>query len=117
MTHQSHIFLFVNKPPKQTKRLFDTTKPCLTFWNEICMEYIYHFQIRQTMKEIVFKSNFKCQGCIDKVRETLNNHPQIGSWSIDLESPDKTLTILSSLSNTELEMLIAQKGFKITQKQ
>lgn len=68
------------------------------------------------MKEISFKTNFKCQGCIDKVADTLNNHLQIEAWEVNLQSSEKTLSVKTSLSASELETLIAQKGYKITLK-
>lgn len=52
------------------------------------------------MTTFEFKTNFKCQGCVDKVAKELNTNTEIASWKADLTSPDKTLTVETSLCFT-----------------
>lgn len=44
-------------------------------------------------KELKFKTNIKCMGCVEKVAPALNETVGPDNWSVDLASPDKPLTI------------------------
>ncbi|MBX7201640.1 MAG: heavy-metal-associated domain-containing protein [Bacteroidia bacterium] len=64
-------------------------------------------------KEVKFKTNLSCGGCISKVRNDLDNHPGIASWNVDISSPDKILTVQSEgASDEEVIEIIKSKGFK-----
>lgn len=45
------------------------------------------------METLKFKTNIKCGGCIATVTPILNNIPEISKWEVDIEHPEKTLTI------------------------
>jgi copper chaperone len=45
------------------------------------------------MDTLQFKTNLKCSGCIDKVTPALNEVAGEGCWKVNLESPDKVLTV------------------------
>ncbi len=45
------------------------------------------------METLKFKTNIKCGGCIAAVTPILNNIPEISKWEVDIENPEKTLTI------------------------
>jgi copper chaperone len=45
------------------------------------------------MKTLKFKSNIKCSGCISRVTPHLNNQKGIVKWSVDILTPEKTLTV------------------------
>ena len=45
------------------------------------------------MKTFKFKTNLKCNNCVAKVKSQLDITDEIQSWSIDLKSPDRILTI------------------------
>jgi copper chaperone len=40
-----------------------------------------------------FKTNLKCSGCVEKITPYLEANNEIKSWHVDLESPEKILTI------------------------
>ena len=45
------------------------------------------------MATLKFKTNAKCGGCVAAIGAKLNKLVKEDAWSIDLKSPDKTLTI------------------------
>ena len=45
------------------------------------------------MKQFVFRTNAKCSGCTAKIDAALSLLLSAGSWSFDLSSPDRTLTV------------------------
>ncbi|EGD33893.1 MULTISPECIES: heavy-metal-associated domain-containing protein [unclassified Capnocytophaga] len=68
------------------------------------------------MSVFEFKTNFKCQGCVDKVGKELDKNGQITSWKADLTSSDKTLTVETSLSASEVAKIVEKAGYKAEQK-
>ena len=40
-----------------------------------------------------FKTNLKCGGCIQSVRPYLDGIREIREWSVDLNDPDRLLTV------------------------
>lgn len=66
------------------------------------------------MKELKFKTNIDCQGCVNAVTPFLNKTPGIKKWSVDTSNPDKILTVESS-GATEEEIIASVKksGFTI----
>lgn len=49
------------------------------------------------MATLKFKTNAKCGGCVAAIGAKLNKLVKEDAWSIDLKSPDKTLTITTDL--------------------
>ena len=49
-----------------------------------------------------FKSNIKCQGCINNVTPVLNNIPEIQKWEVDLTHPERILTIEGNVESQEI---------------
>lgn len=45
------------------------------------------------MKTIRFKTNLKCSNCVAKVQKKLDEEVRIIKWSVDLQSPDRVLSI------------------------
>ncbi len=64
------------------------------------------------MNTYQFKTNFKCQGCADKVGKELDKNQHITSWKVDLDSVEKILTIETSLSPSEIQNIIEKIGYK-----
>ena len=66
------------------------------------------------MASFKFKTNINCNGCIASVTPFLNSEKEIESWHVDIQNPNKILTV-------ESEMLVKEKviarvkeaGFKI----
>ena len=65
------------------------------------------------MKTIQFKNNIKCSGCVATVTPELNKAAGENNWSVDLQSPDKVLTVSAEvLSETTIKEAIAKAGYK-----
>jgi copper chaperone len=65
------------------------------------------------MKTIQFKTNIKCSGCIAKVSPELNKTVGRDNWKVDLESPDKVLTISDEeVNETGVQEALAKVGYK-----
>lgn len=45
------------------------------------------------MKTLKFKTNIKCTGCIEKITPSLNKEVGDANWHVDLQDPNKTLTV------------------------
>lgn len=61
-----------------------------------------------------FKTNIMCNGCLEKVTPQLNNTQGIESWGVDLQNPDKILTVEGSNTNEEDVIAAVKKvGFQI----
>jgi copper chaperone len=64
------------------------------------------------MKKIKFKTNIKCSGCIAKVTPFLNDEKTIEKWEVDINNPDKILTIESeNLDEKSIISVIEKAGF------
>jgi|APTNR8051073442_1049403.scaffolds.fasta_scaffold13685_2 copper chaperone len=64
------------------------------------------------MKELKFNTNIKCMGCVSSVKPILDKESKIINWEVDLESPDKVLTIKSNEMNPqEISELVKRAGY------
>ena len=61
-----------------------------------------------------FKTNIKCGGCIATVTPHLNALDGVENWKVDLESPDRVLTVESN-GATESQIMdsVTTAGYKI----
>jgi copper chaperone len=66
------------------------------------------------MKELKFKTNIDCGGCVSAVTPFLNKTQGISQWKVDTSTPDKILTVKSE-GATEEDVIDAVKkaGFNI----
>lgn len=65
-------------------------------------------------KELQFKTNINCGGCIASVKPHLDNKSGIAEWNVDIADKDKILTVKSEGITQEQVMEVVQKaGFKI----
>ena len=48
------------------------------------------------MKELKFKTTLKCGGCEEKVTPGLNAINESEEWDVDLDHPDKILTVYAT---------------------
>jgi copper chaperone len=61
-----------------------------------------------------YKSNINCSSCVAKVSPVLSELPEINSWQVDTNHPDKILTIESENEVTdEVKSALRKVGFKI----
>ncbi|CAM3456182.1 hypothetical protein D3C87_860500 [compost metagenome] len=66
-------------------------------------------------KNIQFKTNLNCGGCVSKVSADLDNAAGICEWSVDTSNSDKILTVKSKgISEEEVIEIIKRKGFIAT---
>lgn len=60
-----------------------------------------------------FKTNINCGGCQAKVTPFLNEEKRISSWKVDLNDPDRVLSVeTESLSARDVIETVAKAGFK-----
>lgn len=64
-------------------------------------------------KELKFKTNIKCMGCVSQVTEALNGAVGADNWAVDLQSPDRQLTVRAeSLDAETVVAAVAKAGFR-----
>ncbi|WP_291859409.1 heavy-metal-associated domain-containing protein [Marinilabilia sp.] len=64
------------------------------------------------MKTLKFKTTIKCNGCINTVTPFLEKSNNINKWSVDLESPDRILTVETEGDPNEVKELLNEAGYK-----
>lgn len=66
------------------------------------------------MKTFKFKTNLKCNNCVAKVKQQLDETSEIKNWSIDLKSPDRILTVEASDEEIVplVERILADAGYR-----
>ncbi len=69
------------------------------------------------MKTLKFKTNINCGGCLAKVTPFLNAETQIEKWNVDINIPEKTLTVETADMTPEQVMeTVRRAGFRIEEK-
>lgn len=63
------------------------------------------------MNTIKFKTNIKCTGCLAQVSPALNETAGKDNWQVNLESPDKILTVSTDLNPEELIDAVKSAGY------
>lgn len=70
------------------------------------------------MKTLTFKTNIKCSGCINRVTPQLNNTKGIVKWSVDIFTPEKTLTVeVDGIELKDIVDAVNKAGFIAEEKQ
>ncbi len=65
------------------------------------------------MKDLKFKTNINCGGCVAKVTPFLNQEAGICEWKVDTTNAQKVLTISTdSLTENKVITIIEAAGFK-----
>lgn len=67
------------------------------------------------METLKFKTNAKCGGCESAIRMKLSSIISDNSWSLDLSSQDKLLTVKTDLSPAVIMEAVRDAGFMIEQ--
>ena len=66
------------------------------------------------MSEAKFKTTIQCNGCLSKVTPKLNEFLEEQSWSVDLESDDRILTVNDdNISVDVVVSAVKSVGFEI----
>jgi copper chaperone CopZ len=64
------------------------------------------------MDTLKFKTNINCMGCVAKVTNKLNETVGEDNWSVDISTPEKTLTVKGENITAEIvEEAIKTTGF------
>ncbi len=61
------------------------------------------------MKQLRFKTNLKCNGCIAAVKSSLDSIAGLTKWEVDLTAPDRTLTVETDSENVTEQIVSAFK--------
>lgn len=65
------------------------------------------------METMKFKTNINCGGCLRGVTPALDGNEAIKSWDVDLQSPDRTLTVeTEALTADEVKAVVAGAGYE-----
>jgi copper chaperone len=66
------------------------------------------------MKTIELKTNIMCSSCVAKVTPNLNEVAGETNWKVDIQNPNKTLTISTEgISEEEVIHAVEKAGFKV----
>ncbi|HTN45035.1 MAG TPA: hypothetical protein VL098_01720 [Flavipsychrobacter sp.] len=64
-------------------------------------------------KNLQFKTNLNCGGCVSKVKPGLDDANGICEWNVDTADNDKILTVKSEgITADQVVAIIKSKGFK-----
>ena len=65
------------------------------------------------MKTIQFKTNIKCSGCVATVTPELNNAAGENNWKVDVQSPEKILTVSTDgINEPDIVAAVTKAGYK-----
>ena len=66
------------------------------------------------MKVLTFTSNIACNGCVSKVKPFLDELEGLVKWQVDIEHPQKLLTVESDeLSAEQIQEAVAKAGYRL----
>lgn len=66
------------------------------------------------METLKFKTTIKCSGCVAKATSFLNEAVGKDNWKVDVQNPDKVLSIETenAISEAEIIKIVQEAGFK-----
>ena len=65
------------------------------------------------MKTLKFKTNINCTGCLSKVTPMLDKEKAINTWTVDLKSDDRVLTVDTiDIGVLEIVKIVNSAGYK-----
>jgi copper chaperone len=65
------------------------------------------------METVQFKTNIKCSGCVAKVTPVLNELAGTDNWEVDVNKPEKILTVSAKgLTEEAIKTAVEKAGFK-----
>ncbi|RYC66845.1 MULTISPECIES: heavy-metal-associated domain-containing protein [Spirosoma] len=59
-----------------------------------------------------FKTNIKCANCVAAVTPFLNEAVGENAWQVDLQSPNRVLTVDTATSDAAVTQAIEKAGYK-----
>jgi copper chaperone len=67
------------------------------------------------METLKFKTNVKCGGCVSAITPFLDQDQLISAWKVDLENPDRVLTVETAHPAGEIQELLKKAGYTATE--
>ena len=64
------------------------------------------------MQTLKFKTTMKCNGCVQTVTPFLEQANNIQNWSVDLQNPDRILTVQTEGDAEEVKNLLKEAGYQ-----
>jgi copper chaperone len=64
------------------------------------------------MEALKFKTNIKCSGCLEKVIPYLNQAAGEDKWEVDVQNPQKILTVTGATNEAKIKEAVQKAGFK-----
>lgn len=75
--------------------------------------FVFKEKIIINMRVVTFKTNIKCNNCLEKVRPFLEQKKEIKDWNINLSDPERTLSVTTeNLTDQQIIELIKEAGFE-----
>ena len=69
-----------------------------------------------SMETKQFKTNIKCEGCVAKVTPALNETVGENNWTVNLQSPEKVLTVSSDAVDAQkINQALEKTGYHAEQ--
>ncbi|AKP50709.1 heavy-metal-associated domain-containing protein [Cyclobacterium amurskyense] len=62
-------------------------------------------------KQIKLKTNVKCGACVTAISPAMNGLAA-SHWEVDLQSPDRILTVEGDVNETEIKAALEKSGYK-----
>lgn len=59
-----------------------------------------------------FKTTINCANCLRAVTPALNAEPAIAAWQVDTSTPDKVLTVDTTLTPAQVAAVVQEAGFQ-----
>ncbi len=68
----------------------------------------------QDMENLKFRTTIKCSGCVANVTSALNETVGAENWNVDIQNPEKILTITKdeSISEEQVIKAVQKAGYK-----
>ncbi len=65
------------------------------------------------MHTLIFKTNIHCGNCLRSVKPFLDEIEEISEWTVDLQHPDRLLTVVAqgSLLSDQIVATVDEAGF------
>ena len=66
------------------------------------------------METLRFKTTIKCSGCLGKVTPFINKAVGEDNWEVDIENPDKILTVVpeTGITGNDIIKAVEEAGYK-----
>ena len=64
------------------------------------------------METTKFKTNIKCDACIEKVTPSLNEAVGANHWQVDITNPAKILTVEGENTEAKIKESLEKVGYK-----